>query len=287
MPEGLKNAGQSFSRMSSEVLGPQLRRNVLAYVDDIVVTSTKLFYSELEKIAYVVIMSSRKLHHYFEAHKIMVVSNQPLYDLFSNREASSRISKWASELSEFYVDFERRTAIKCQVLTDFIADWTSPTFEEEAPIEPWVIYCDEAWCKDGVGVSTIIESPSGVKLSYAAHLNFPKLDPSTNNTTEYEALLLGLCKMKALGHPNFTVKSNSKVFTDHIGKESEAQRPEMIQYLEAVRAMEKHFNDFTIEHIPRALNDEADKLAKAAARKQPLPPDVFYEEITQPSINLR
>jgi hypothetical protein len=41
MPEGLKNAGQSFSRMSSEVLGPQLRRNVLAYVDDIVVTSTK------------------------------------------------------------------------------------------------------------------------------------------------------------------------------------------------------------------------------------------------------
>jgi len=41
MPEGLKNAGQSFSRMSSKVLGPQLRRNVLAYVDDIVVTSAE------------------------------------------------------------------------------------------------------------------------------------------------------------------------------------------------------------------------------------------------------
>ena len=41
MPEGLKNAGQSFSRMSSTVLGPQLRRNVLAYVDDIVVTSVE------------------------------------------------------------------------------------------------------------------------------------------------------------------------------------------------------------------------------------------------------
>ena len=37
MPEGLKNAGQSFSRMSSVVLEHQLRRNVLAYVDDIVV----------------------------------------------------------------------------------------------------------------------------------------------------------------------------------------------------------------------------------------------------------
>ena len=40
MPEGLKNAGQSFSRMSSVVLEHQLRRNVLSYVDDIVVTSS-------------------------------------------------------------------------------------------------------------------------------------------------------------------------------------------------------------------------------------------------------
>jgi hypothetical protein len=39
MSEGLENAGQSFSRMSSMVLGPQLRRNVLTYVDDIVITS--------------------------------------------------------------------------------------------------------------------------------------------------------------------------------------------------------------------------------------------------------
>jgi len=41
MPEGLKNTGQSFSRMSSIVLGPRLRRNVPAYVDDIVVTITE------------------------------------------------------------------------------------------------------------------------------------------------------------------------------------------------------------------------------------------------------
>jgi len=40
MLEGLKNAGQSFSKMSSVVLEHQLRRNVLAYVDDIAVTSS-------------------------------------------------------------------------------------------------------------------------------------------------------------------------------------------------------------------------------------------------------
>jgi len=89
--------------------------------------------------------------------------------------------------------------------------------------------------------------------------------------------------MKALGHQNCIVKTDSKVIADHIEKESEARKPELIQYLETVRAMEKHFRGFTIIHIPRAQNDEADRLAKAAARKQKLPPDVFFEEISTPS----
>jgi hypothetical protein len=58
----------------------------------------------------------------------------------------------------------------------------------------------------------------------------------------------------------------------------------MINYLEAIRVIENHFNGFSIVHIPRAQNDEADKLVKEAARKQPLPLDVFYEEITRPSV---
>jgi hypothetical protein len=41
MLEGLKNAGCTFSRMIAIVLHPQLRRNILAYVDDIVVKSIK------------------------------------------------------------------------------------------------------------------------------------------------------------------------------------------------------------------------------------------------------
>jgi hypothetical protein len=40
MPEGLKNAGGSFSRMTSKVLYTQIGRNVLTYVDDIIVKIT-------------------------------------------------------------------------------------------------------------------------------------------------------------------------------------------------------------------------------------------------------
>jgi hypothetical protein len=41
MSEGLKNAGGSFSRMTAKVLHSQIGRNVLTYVDDIIVKSTK------------------------------------------------------------------------------------------------------------------------------------------------------------------------------------------------------------------------------------------------------
>jgi hypothetical protein len=41
MPEGLKNAGGSFSRMTAKALHSQIGRNVLTYVDDIIVKSTK------------------------------------------------------------------------------------------------------------------------------------------------------------------------------------------------------------------------------------------------------
>jgi hypothetical protein len=40
-PEGLKNAGCTFSRMIAIVLHPQLRRNILAHVDDTVVKSVQ------------------------------------------------------------------------------------------------------------------------------------------------------------------------------------------------------------------------------------------------------
>ncbi|XP_072151766.1 uncharacterized protein [Setaria viridis] len=50
-----------------------------------------------------------------------------------------------------------------------------------------------------------------------------------------------------------------------------------------VRSMEKHFRGFTVKHIPRSENDEADRLAKAEAQNEPIPPDVFYEVIETPS----
>jgi hypothetical protein len=48
--------------------------------------------------------------------------NQPHNDIFGNRDSSGRIGKWAMELLEHLIDFEKRRTIKSQVLADFIAD---------------------------------------------------------------------------------------------------------------------------------------------------------------------
>jgi hypothetical protein len=87
-------------------------KQISVYFASEALSGSKLFYSELEKIAYAVVMAARKLRHYFEGHKIRVITNQPLNDLFMNKEASTQIIKWAAELSEYTIDFETRSAIK-------------------------------------------------------------------------------------------------------------------------------------------------------------------------------
>jgi hypothetical protein len=112
-----------------------------------ILTGSKRFYSEVEKICFAVIMSAHKLRHYFEAHTIRVLTDQPLHDIFRNRDNSGRIIKWAMELSQYVVDFKKCSAIMSQVLADFVAEWTKPgsATEGAVPEEPWLVHCVGAW----------------------------------------------------------------------------------------------------------------------------------------------
>jgi ribonuclease HI len=67
----------------------------------------------------------------------------------------------------------------------------------------------------------------------------------TNNIAEYEALLLGLRKLKAMGIRR--VKSDSQVISGHVDKSSKAKDPKLEKYLDAVRRMEASFEGFSIK----------------------------------------
>jgi hypothetical protein len=51
------------------------------------------------------------------------------------------------ELSEHVVYFKKHSAIKSQILADFMAEWTEPgsAIEGAVPKSPWLICCDGAW----------------------------------------------------------------------------------------------------------------------------------------------
>jgi hypothetical protein len=67
-----------------------------------------------------------KLHHYFQAHKISVVTSYPLRAVLCNPNVTGNIAKWATELGEFELDFIPHHMVKSQVLADFVVDWTPP-----------------------------------------------------------------------------------------------------------------------------------------------------------------
>jgi hypothetical protein len=45
-----------------------------------------------------VLLTARKLRHYFDDHKVIVVTGFPIGDILQNKEAIGRIAKWACEL---------------------------------------------------------------------------------------------------------------------------------------------------------------------------------------------
>ena len=58
-------------------------------------------YPPMEKLAFALIMATRKLKPYFQAYTVNVLTDKPLRRAMSNPEAAGRLALWAIELSEF------------------------------------------------------------------------------------------------------------------------------------------------------------------------------------------
>jgi ribonuclease HI len=108
----------------------------------------------------------------------------------------------------------------------------------------------------------------------------------TNNIAEYEALLLGLQKLKAMDIRRAILKTHSQVISGHVDKSSKARYSKLEKYLDTVRRLEASFEGFSVKNNPRGENEHADLLAKLAAQGLPLPSEVFFETIKAPSVEL-
>jgi hypothetical protein len=91
--------GQEFED-SGPTAGVQTIQMPVYYVSE-VLHEAKARYLETYKLIYVILIASRKLRHYFQAHIVVVVISFPLKAILHNSNATGNITKWAAELAEF------------------------------------------------------------------------------------------------------------------------------------------------------------------------------------------
>jgi ribonuclease HI len=246
-----------------------------------VLSETKIRYPQIHKLLYAVILTRRKLRHYFESHPVIVVSSFPLGEIIQCREALGRIAKWAVEIMGETISFAPRKAIKSQVLADFVAEWVD-TQLPAAPIQPelWTMFFDGSLMKTGAGASLLFISPLGKHLRYVLCLHFP----TSNNVAEYEALVNGLRIAIELGFRRLDARGDSQLVIDQVMNNSHCRDPKMEAYCDEVRRLEDKFFGLELNHIARRYNETADELAKIASGRTTVPLDVFSRDLHQPSV---
>lgn len=233
---------------------------------------TKTRYTEMEKLALVLVIASRKLRHYFQVYKIEVYTNHHLKSLLQKSDALGRMLKWSVELSQFDITYTPRTSIKGQGLADFVAEFTSNPEKDDAPEEAAARYMDNVGRKlftddssneNGSGAGLILVSPENHKITSAIRFIFK----ASNNKVKYEALLAGLKLALHLKVKVISIFCDSQFVVNQVKGEYVARSERITSYPDKVKDELNKFKSYDINQIPRAENNNADALAKLATSK--------------------
>ncbi|XP_031095101.1 uncharacterized protein LOC115999386 [Ipomoea triloba] len=165
-------------------------------------------------------------------------------------------------LTQFAIEYCPRPAIKGQALADFLVECTAREQPgETCPMEhgqTWGLSTDGSSSKKGAGGGVVITSPEGFKLYYALLFRFTP----TNNEAEYEALLGGIDRVKALGATTVKITTDSALVVGQVLGTYEAKGDRLIRYRDQVVRELATFETHSIQHIPRSENADADILSK-------------------------
>ncbi|KAJ1703288.1 hypothetical protein LUZ63_003067 [Rhynchospora breviuscula] len=255
--------GASAVAVSAALLREEDKIQKPVYVVSRVLRDAEERYSIVEKGAFAVLIAARKLRPYFQAHPIKVISELPLKKALGSLDVSGRLLKWTVELSEFDISFMPKAAYKGQALADFIVKNTGRA-EKRVQESVWQVYVDGAASERGAGLCIQIKGPKGEKFYYTIHLTFTV----TNNTAEYEALFTGLRLVETVGATKVKIFMDSQLVVNQINRQYDVYDPILTKYLEKIRTILASFDEATVKHILRSMNEVADALSKLAKESE-------------------
>jgi hypothetical protein len=168
------------------------------------------------------------LWQYFAVHLIIVANEAPLSNVLNNPEASGRVSLWGIELSPLGIAYEKRKAIKSQVLPDFTAKWLE--LQNTGPPDlssVRTMYFDRSKSVQGAGAGVVLISPQGDKLKYVLWMSFSQ---ASHKEAEYEALLHGMKMAKACGATRLKLFGDSNLIIQQVMNRCDAISDNMTTY---------------------------------------------------------
>ncbi|XP_019450609.1 PREDICTED: uncharacterized protein LOC109352881 [Lupinus angustifolius] len=207
----------------------------------------EILYQKLEKVAYALLVATRRLRQYFQSHTTIVRTNQPIRKILHKPELVGRMITWSIELSQFDICFEPRTAIKSQVLSDFVAELAAP---EGGPEQVWTIFVDGSSNPRGSGAGILLEDGQGVTIEHSLTFTFP----TSNNQAEYEACIVGLQLAKEVGARKVLICSDSQLAVSQVSGAYQTKDALLGKYLLDVKELMANFDEAIIQHVPRESN---------------------------------
>ena len=138
---------------------------------------------------------------------------------------------------------------------------------------------DGAANQKGSGVGLVWISPEKLVVEKSLRLGFL----ATNNEAEYEALLEGMSIVHRMGGRSVTMFSNSRLVVGQVKSELEAKDERMRGYFTRVQHLQKNFEFFDLQHLPRGGNTHFYSLATlATSSAQNLPRIILVEDFGRP-----
>ncbi|KAK3038731.1 LOW QUALITY PROTEIN: hypothetical protein RJ639_028338 [Escallonia herrerae] len=105
-------------------------------------------YPNAEKLAFTLLIATRKLRPYFQSHIIIVLTDKPLRKILHKPDLSGGLIHWLIELGEFDIHYHPRPSIKRQALADFIVECAlliedeEPLLSAQSELFTWKLFVD-------------------------------------------------------------------------------------------------------------------------------------------------